>query len=238
MPASDAGRGILTLMIDPVRAISVPLYVGSAFFSAVIDTGASVSVIDSKCVPKDVMLETYSGPALLTAAGSELRTAGMMTATIRLGSWEQSASFVVARDCPVPILLGLDLLSSAGIVVDTRGRAVILPDNKIVRSYESFGTSPICVKSTARIAGRTAAYVAVAGIEGPSIFEPVPGLEDAKHCIIARDYAESRAYVHIVNLAETPLTIQAGSCIGSATPAVVVDDAKEREQVIPDRLDE
>ena len=140
MPASDAGRGILTLMIDPVRAISVPLYVGSAFFSAVIDTGASVSVIDSKCVPKDVMLETYSGPALLTAAGSELRTAGMMTATIRLGSWEQSASFVVARDCPVPILLGLDLLSSAGIVVDTRGIAVILPDNKIVRSYESFGT--------------------------------------------------------------------------------------------------
>ena len=60
-------------------------------------------------------------------------------------------------------------------------------------------------------------------VEGPSMFDPTPGLEDAKCCIVARDFAEKRAYVHIVNLAGAPLTLQAGSCIGSATPAQVVD---------------
>ena len=67
LPGSETGRGILTLTIDPVRAISVPLYVGSAFFSAVIDTGASVSVMDNKCIPQESSLEAYTGPTLLTA---------------------------------------------------------------------------------------------------------------------------------------------------------------------------
>ena len=223
LPGIETGRGILTLTIDPVRAISVPLYVGSAFFSAVIDTGASVSVMDNKCILQQSILEAYSGPTLLTATGAELCAVGMLTAMIQLGSWKQSASFVVVRDCPVPVLLGLDFLSSAGIVIDTRGRAIILPDNEVIRSYESFGTTPVFVKKTARIAGRTAAYVAVSGVEGPSMFDPTPGLEDAKGCIIARDFANKRAYVHIVNLAGAPLTLQAGSCIGSATPARVVD---------------
>ena len=185
----------------------MPLYVGSAFFAAVIDTGASVSVMDSSCVPRGVRLEEYRGPALLTAAGAEMETTGMVTMTVSLADYKQAASFVIVRDCPVPILLGLDFLTSAGIVVDARARAVILPDNRTIRSYESYSSTPVYVATRTCIGGRTAAYVPVSAVEGPSIFDPLPGLEDAKNCIIARDFAERRAYIHIVNLSDGPLQL-------------------------------
>ena len=202
-----------------------------------IDTGASVSVMDSSCVPRGLRLEEYRGPALLTAAGAEMETTGMVTLTISLADYKQTASFVIVRDCPVPILLGLDFLTSAGIVVDARARAVILPDNRTIRSYESYTSTPVYVATRTCIEGRTAAYVPVSAEEGPSIFDPLPGLEEAKNCIIARDFAERRAYIHIVNLSEGLLTVHAGSCIGSATPAGVVEDSECRTRMKPDQLD-
>ena len=51
-----------------------------------------------------------------------METTGMVTLTISLADHKQTAYFVIVRDCPVPILLGLDFLTSAGIVVDARAR--------------------------------------------------------------------------------------------------------------------
>lgn len=122
----------LLAYIMPESAIYVDIYVNTTKLRALVDTGATVTCIESK-LAKDINLElvpTTVG-SLRTANGSSMRKVSQAVVKLRLvvdkKNIENERDIVVCEGLPVDVILGLDTLTDLGLVVDC-------PKKKLVRA--------------------------------------------------------------------------------------------------------
>ena len=126
---------------------SVPIQVGNSKCNALIDTGATKSVI-SESYYRTLMLPTpkqvYNIDAR-SASGNRLKTMGIIECTFSLGKQPYTYNFLVCKDLSGPIILGLDFLRANRIGIDWSkiGKFVLVQKNTVLsESLETCITGP------------------------------------------------------------------------------------------------
>ena len=91
---------------------SVPIQVGNLKYNALIDTGATRSVISETCC-RNLMLPTPKkvyNIDVRSAFGNRLKTMGMTECAFSLGKQSYIYNFLVCKDLSRHMILGLDFL--------------------------------------------------------------------------------------------------------------------------------
>ena len=161
-------KGYVTVVsVGTTTDASVPIQVGNSKCNALIDTGATKSVIsESYC--KDLMLPTPKqvyNIDVRSASGNRLKTMGITECAFSLGNQPYTYNFLVCKDLSRPIILGLDFLRANRIGTDwsDTGKFVLQQKNLVlVESLETYIIGPrIYTKNHIEIPGRTLAVLNV-----------------------------------------------------------------------------
>ena len=159
-------KGYVTVVsVGTTTDASVPIQVGKSKCNALIDTGATKSVI-SESYYRDLMLpspkQIYSID-VRSASGNRLKT--ITECTFSLGNKPYTCDFLVCKDLSRPVILGLDFLRANRIGTDwsDNGRFILHKKNTVlVESIETYITGPrIYTKNHIDIPGRTLAVLNV-----------------------------------------------------------------------------
>ena len=161
-------KGYVTVVsVGTTTDASVPIQVGNSKCNALIDTGATKSVI-SESYYRDLMLPTPKqvyNIDVRSASGNRLKTMGITECTFSLGNQPYTYNFLVCKDLSRPIILGLDFLRANRIGTDwsDTGKFVLQQKNLVlVESLETYITGPrIYTKNHIEIPGRTLAVLNV-----------------------------------------------------------------------------
>ena len=161
-------KGYVTVVsVGTTTDASVPIQVGNSKCNALIDTGATKSVM-SESYYRTLMLpipkQVYNID-VRSASGNRLKTMGITECTFSLGKQTYTCHFLVCKDLSRPIILGLDFLRANRIGTDwsTTGKFVLHQKNTVlVESLETYITGPrIYTKNHIDIPGRTLAVLNV-----------------------------------------------------------------------------
>ena len=85
-----------------------------------LDSGASCSVISKKHINID-KLSPENSIQLISADGRSYMPLGTSLATITLGEFSASHTFLVVEELSVPVIMGCDFMSKHGLVLDIQG---------------------------------------------------------------------------------------------------------------------
>ena len=88
-----------------------------------LDSGASCSVISKKHIKIDE-LSPENSIQLINADGRSFMPLGTSSATVALGEFSASHSFLVVEELSVPVIMGCDFMSKHGLVLDNQGGVV------------------------------------------------------------------------------------------------------------------
>ena len=157
----------MLLSVGTTTDASVPIQVGNSEYSALIDTGATRSVMSESCY-KNLMLPTPKQVCNIdvrSASGNRLKTIGMAECTFLLGRQPYTYNFLVCKNLSRPMILGLDFLRTNRIRIDwsQTGKFVLHHKEKVlVESLETYITGPrIYTRNHIDIPGRTLAVLNV-----------------------------------------------------------------------------
>ena len=161
-------KGYVTVVsVGTTTVASVPIQVGHSKCNALIDTGATRSVI-SENYYRSLMLPTPKqvyNIDVRSASGNRMKTMGMTEYTFSLGKQPYTYNFLVCKDLSRPIILGLDFLRANRIGTNwsKTGKFVLQKKNTVfVESIETYITGPrIYTKNHINIPGRTLAVLNV-----------------------------------------------------------------------------
>ena len=161
-------KGYVTIVsVGTATDAAVPIQVGNSKYNALIDTGATRSVMSESCY-RNLMLPTPKqiyNIDVRSASGNRLKTIGMTECTFSLGKQPYTYNFLVCKELSRPMILGLDFLRSNRIGTDwsQSGKFVLHQKEKIlVESLETYITGPrIYTKNHIDIPGRTLAVLNV-----------------------------------------------------------------------------
>ena len=153
--------------VETTTYVSVPIQVGNSKCNALIDTGATRSVI-SETFYRNLMLPTPKqvyNVDVRSASGNRLKAMGMTEFALSLGKQPYTYNFLVCKDLSRPMILGLDFLRANRIGTDLSktGKFVLQQkDTVLVESLETYITGPrIYTKNHINIPGRTLAVLNV-----------------------------------------------------------------------------
>ena len=155
-------KGYVTVVsVGTSTDAAVPIQVGNCKYNALIDTGATKSVISESCY-RDLMLPTPKqvyNIDVRSVSGNKLKTIGMTECTFLLGKQPYTYNFFVCKELSRPMILGLDFLRSNRIGTDwsQTGKFVLHQKEKVwVESLETYIIRPrIYTKNHIDIPGRT-----------------------------------------------------------------------------------
>ena len=161
-------KGYVTVVsVGTTTDAAVLIQVGNCKYNALIDTGATRSVMSESCY-RDLMLPTPKqvyNIDVRSASGNKLKTIGMTECTFLLGKQPYTYNFLVCKELSRPMILGLDFLRSNRIGTDwsQTGKFVLHQKEKVlVESLETYITGPrIYTKIHIDIPGRTLAVLNV-----------------------------------------------------------------------------
>ena len=114
--------------------------------SALMDTGSTVYLIDSK-LKKDILLKG-SNPArapilkLCGADGKELQNDGCYSIQITINSTSFWYNVIFFTNLKVPCVIGMDFLSKAGISIDTATNKIRLGKSKLAKG-KTYSVYPV-----------------------------------------------------------------------------------------------
>ena len=157
----------MTVSVGTTTDASVPIHIGKSKCNALIDTGATKSVI-SESYYRDLMLpspkQVYNID-VRSASGNRLKTMGITECIFSLGNQLYTCNFLVCKDLSRPIILGLDFLKANRIGTDwsNSGKFILHQKNSVlVESLEIYITGPkIYIINHIDIPGRTLAVLNV-----------------------------------------------------------------------------
>ena len=114
-------KGYVTVVsVGTATDAAVPIQVGNSKYNALIDTGATRSVMSESCY-RNLMLPTPKqiyNIDVRSASGNRLKTIGMTECTFSLGKQPYTYNFLVCKELSRPMILGLDFLRSNRIGTD------------------------------------------------------------------------------------------------------------------------
>ena len=161
-------KGYVTVVsVGTTTDASVPIQVGKSKCTALIDTGATKSVIRESYY-RDLMLPSPKkvyNIDVRSASGNRLKPMGITECTFSLGNQPYTYDFFVCKDLSRPTILGLDFLRANRIGTDwsNNGKFILHQKNTVlVESLETYITGPrIYTKNHIDIPGRTLAVLNV-----------------------------------------------------------------------------
>ena len=137
-------KGYVTVIsVGTTTDASVPIQVGDSKYNALIDTGATRSVISESCY-RNLMLPTPKqvyNIDVRSASGNRLKTMGMTECAFSLGKQPYTYNFLVCKDLSRPMILGLDFLRTNRIGTDwfqTEKFVLHQKDRVLVESLETY----------------------------------------------------------------------------------------------------
>jgi predicted aspartyl protease len=138
--------------------ISVWAKLGDQKLAAVIDTGASVTLVDSRVAPQ--VTRPWPGPDIVSANGESLEVQGVTDLNLELGTLRVTQAATVVRRLAADLLLGTDILERHHAVLDLPRRQLRLGTHVIPLADPSFGPDPITRRDhhLAAIAASTAPH--------------------------------------------------------------------------------
>ena len=110
----------LKVSVGTTTDASVPKQVGNLKYNALIDTGATRSVISESCY-RNFMLPTPKqvyNIDVRSASGNRLKTVCMTECAFSLGKEPYTYNFLICKDLSRPMILGLDFLRTKRIGTD------------------------------------------------------------------------------------------------------------------------
>jgi hypothetical protein len=111
--------------VSPVGQFVLPVVMGGQRFSALIDTGADCSLVKVSAVPEGTRVAKAVGVKFVTANGAQQEALGEVSLRVELAEQVVSGTFAVCDWIQHDFILGMDLLSSANLLVDCRQRRVV-----------------------------------------------------------------------------------------------------------------
>ena len=158
-------KGYVTVLSgETTTDATVPLQVGNSKYNALIDTGATRSVMSVRNLMLPTPRQVYNID-MRSASGNKLKTIGMTECAFSLGKQHYTCNFLVRKDLSRPMILGLDFLRTNRIGTDwsQTGKFVLhLKERVLVESLETYITGPrIYTKNHIDIPGRTIAILNV-----------------------------------------------------------------------------
>ena len=139
-------KGYVTVVsVGTTTDASVPIQVGNVKYNALIDTGATRSVISESCY-RNLMLPTPKqvyNIDVRSASGNRLKTIGMTECAFSLGKQPYTYNFLICKDLSRPMILGLDFLRTnrIGTHWSQTGKFVLHQKDKVlVESLETYIT--------------------------------------------------------------------------------------------------
>jgi predicted aspartyl protease len=99
--------------------LKVPFAVGNKFKTALIDTGAELSLISPSAVNYfELQVEPLEFPVNIQCANSEtVRIDGMVSATVRVGEEIRNMDLMVVPTLPQDVIIGLDFIKDNGLQI-------------------------------------------------------------------------------------------------------------------------
>lgn len=116
---------------------SLTVFIEGVWVDALVDTGASVSVIHADlCSRLRKVTTPYDGPALRGANGVMIRPSGFCTARVSIDGIRHHIQFAVLSPCAHQVILGWDFLSSASAIITCRHPTIHIADTSLATVSE------------------------------------------------------------------------------------------------------
>jgi len=119
---------------DPVKRANLPVVLITILgqsFSALVDTGAALTVVASSKLPTSLKLSNKT-PTLISVIGEALNVIGTTTLPLRLSLSECTSvnldvpASVIGDPLPYPVILGIDFLSKHLALLDLQSRELVI----------------------------------------------------------------------------------------------------------------
>lgn len=114
------------------------MYVEGERIEALVDTGASFSVISTDLCSRLRKVKTpYCGPPVRCANAAIVRPSGVCTARVFIDGILHYIQFIVLPSCTHPLILGWDFLSSASALISCRQRVIHMTETEFSSDVEA-----------------------------------------------------------------------------------------------------
>ena len=194
-----------------------------------IDTGAAVSIISTatwKGLPEGIV-RLHSGPRLFGATGQDIRLTGECTLDLRVGNRVLEATVLIG-DISMDAILGMDLLSQWGAVINTSTGIVELPElaaKEVDRDTHGEMTSLVS---------------SLAGIHRDSLPRPIlegGGVAVLQHAVTLASYDQQEVMIHCASSdallrANGPQSLNPDPCVHAHWGVVATPYAKPQAEGI------
>lgn len=225
-----------------------------------LDSGAAVSVLHLDALASEFrnQITTTGLTAPIGANGSPLDVVGQIKMPVCIGTFETEQVFIVVTALTVDCLLGADYLVTHGVIIDYKRGCVVIKDNEIpilltngVATTTNLFTcdKTISALKTSIIPGRTIQLFDVSlpdevksmGLSN-ILIEPQAITNAPNHVLIARTLSPvfngTQAFVQIINLSPTTVTIYQGTKLGEFTPQteLLLVESPQQQQQQPSKL--
>ena len=103
---------IIEVTVGSTKGATVPVQIGQSQCNALVDTGASKSIISEKCFQQLMLpdLKQVYNIDIRSASGNKLKILGLTKCTFSIGNWSYTYDFVVCKNISRPFILGIDFL--------------------------------------------------------------------------------------------------------------------------------
>ena len=103
---------IIEVTVGSTKGATVPVQIGNSQCNALVDTGATKSIISEKYFQQlmlPVLKQVYNID-IRSASGNKLKILGLTKCTFSIGNQSYTYDFVVCKNISRPFILGLDFL--------------------------------------------------------------------------------------------------------------------------------
>ena len=232
----------------------VPGFIMSCHVKCLVDSGASISLINSDIIAPEKLqsLSRASLPLAVGANGSPLHVMGKIDLPVKLGNFESKHSFVVVDKLVVDCILGADFLFHHGAVLDCSKHSLHLCTSKgrfcvpfqIKPSQGTRETLSVVVAEDVVVEGRHMMYIPAQlrstsnkGQLTPSVseglVEPLESMAVPDHVLCAHSLCSVDVHngiiIQVLNGSREPVKLYKGTKIALFHPLcnVLVVDASE-----------
>lgn len=126
-----------------IKTVAIPIVLRDRYFTAMVDTGSTLSLIQESCWKKLCMKEPYQqskGQSFLLANGQRQTSIGKVNWQCGIQGRQVDLTLFILKDTDltVPIILGMDFLLPTGIVLDFKKAQYTLPSTEDTDEKLSF----------------------------------------------------------------------------------------------------